>query len=129
VLDFGIASMAIDEGGDATLTKDGTVLGSPAYMSPEQLKNPHNVDARTDVYAFGVILYEALAGSRPFRSANYGALIIAIESLIPKPLSQVRTDLPDGLEPVVLRAFSREPAARHPDVLSLINALQPFRRR
>jgi serine/threonine-protein kinase len=66
VLDFGISAVAASEMNDATLTRDGALLGTPAYMSPEQLHDSRQVDARTDVYAFGVILYEALTGTQPF---------------------------------------------------------------
>jgi serine/threonine-protein kinase len=126
VLDFGVASIASAGPGESTLTRAGTVLGSPAYMSPEQLQNAHDVDVRTDVYAFGIILYEVLAGFRPFRGDTPAALIVAIERLVPKPLSQAREGLPAEIEQVVLRAFAREPARRYPDMASLIGALQPF---
>lgn len=126
VLDFGVSSITAAEGADATLTQAGALLGSPAYMSPEQLKSSHDVDARTDVYAFGVILYEVLAGARPFQAESYGTLIVAITNSDPKPLSKVRADLPPGLEQVVLRAFAREQTARYPNMASLIEALRPF---
>jgi serine/threonine-protein kinase len=102
------------------------LLGSLAYMSPEQLRNPHAVDARADVYAFGVILYEMMAGELPFQGASHSALIVAIASIEPKRLSQLRPNFPAGLEAVVLRALAREPADRYPDIAALIDALLPF---
>jgi serine/threonine-protein kinase len=126
VLDFGISSVASLEAVDTTLTQEGTLLGSLPYMSPEQLRNPHDVDGRADIYAFGVILYELLAGALPFAGVNHTALIVAISTKQPKALSQVRPDVPSGLEQVVFRAFAREPDDRYPDIAGLIDALLPF---
>jgi serine/threonine-protein kinase len=126
VLDFGISSVASLEAVDTTLTQEGTLLGSLPYMSPEQLRNPHDVDGRADIYAFGVILYELLAGALPFAGVNHTALIVAISTKQPKALSQVRPDVPSGLEQVVFRAFAREPDERYPDIAGLIEALLPF---
>jgi serine/threonine-protein kinase len=127
VLDFGVSSIMAGLG-NSTLTQAGALLGSPAYMSPEQIKNPHNVDHRTDVYALGVTLYEMLAGFRPFQGEHHAALITAIQTQEPKPLSRARAGLPPGLEAVVLRALSRDPAKRHQTMPSLIDALCPFTR-
>ena len=125
VLDFGLASIAPGPGA-STLTEAGVQLGSPAYMSPELIKNPHGVDQRTDIYAFGITLYEMLAGFPPFQAESYAALIAAIVNQEPKPLSRARAGLPPGLEAVVLRALSRDPAARHQTMTTLIHALRPF---
>jgi serine/threonine-protein kinase len=127
VLDFGVSSITSSEAVDTTLTQEGTLLGSLAYMSPEQLSNPHDVDARADVYAFGVILYEALTGALPFRGPSHSALAVAIVTAQPERPSQICGELTLELERVVLRAFARERTDRYEDMQSLIEALLPLR--
>ncbi len=124
VLDFGISTInEPDSDSQPTLTKEGTLLGTPAYMSPEQLENPRNLDARADVYALGVIVYECLTGKLPFEADNYSALVLAIAKGNATPLRRYRPELPAELEAVVLRALSQE---RFESVDELIDALSPF---
>jgi serine/threonine protein kinase len=123
VLDFGISSMSAQEDADPTLTRDGALVGTLAYMSPEQIQNSRAVDARTDVYAFGVILYEALTGRKPFRADTHNALVLAIIAGNPRDPREHRVDLPEGLAKVVLRALCNNCEDRFPDVQSLIDAL------
>ncbi|HEX5660117.1 MAG TPA: serine/threonine-protein kinase, partial [Polyangiales bacterium] len=127
VLDFGISAMAACDPNDPTLTRDGAALGTPAYMSPEQLRDARKVDARTDVYAFGVILYEAFTGRLPFAAESYNGLILEIVHGTPRKLRELRPDLPAGLEQVVLRAFARRVEDRFATIDELIVALQPYR--
>ena len=113
---------------DASLTDSRALLGTPSYMAPEQLKEARSVDARSDVYACGVILYHALSGRRPFVAPDYTRLAALVANTDPLPLVQLRPELPGGLCSVVHRAMEREPECRFNDMPSLIDALEPFGR-
>jgi serine/threonine-protein kinase len=127
VLDFGISKVSASEGQlNPRLTRTGAVMGTPYYMSPEQIRGSAEVDQRTDVYAFGVILYEALTGRVPFEAEAYSALILEIATGTARRLRELRPDLPKALEDVVLKAMAREPEERYPDVEALARALEPF---
>jgi len=111
VTDFGIAR-AITEAGGEHLTQTGIAVGTPAYMSPEQSAGAREVDARSDIYALGCVLYELLAGEPPFTGPSAQA-VLARHSLDPVPrLRTVRETVPKGLEAVVLRALAKVPADR-----------------
>ncbi len=109
VLDFGLSRAA----GNKKLTKTGTVLGTPRYMSPEQIASAHASDGQSDVYALGVIVYEALAGQSPFVASDHGQLLGAILQGRTEPLSKVRPDLPPALGDVLARAMSKDRAVRY----------------
>ena len=87
VLDFGVSKVLTGDRGTRIRTGDGTVLGSPAYMSPEQACGAEGVDERTDVWALGVLMYQCLTGNMPFAAANYNALMFAIASTPHEPLA------------------------------------------
>src|SRR5690606_33884259 len=106
LLDFGIARM---DDGDHTRT--GTMLGTAAYMSLEQARG-EEVDARSDVWALGVVLYELLTGTRPFHGDSELATVAAILHGTPRSVQQHRPDVPDALAAVVERALARAPADR-----------------
>jgi eukaryotic-like serine/threonine-protein kinase len=126
VLDFGISAMAACDANDPTLTWQGAVLGTPAYMSPEQLHDSGDIDARTDVYSFGVILYEALTGALPFAAESHNGLVLAIANSEPKAPTELRPDLPSELGRIVLRALAKQREDRYPNIESLIEALLPY---
>lgn len=102
VLDFGVSKF-LDEGTgpNVALTMAGTVLGSPLYMSPEQARGDGNLDGRTDIFAFGAILFEALTGQRPFDAANFNALIVKIATTAPKDIDELAPEMPATLRDVV----------------------------
>src|SRR5207248_1888493 len=123
VLDFGISKLLEGETTDFSLTK-GTV-GTPGYMSPEQLRGSKDIDARSDIWAMGVILYRSLAGHHPFPGSD-AALAIAIATEQPTPLDESRPDLPPELVNVIMRALERRAADRWPSATELGRALSPF---
>jgi serine/threonine-protein kinase len=128
VLDFGISKLSSDDQPNMHLTRTGAVIGTPYYMSPEQIRGKGEVDRRSDIYAFGVILYEALGGEVPFSAETYGALVLEIATGTPKPLQELVPTLPLELSRIVLRAMARDASARYPTMEDLLAALEPFAR-
>ena len=126
VLDFGISKLSNEEQGNMRLTRTGAVVGTPYYMSPEQIRGSHTLDKRADIYAFGVIMYEALTGQVPFHAETYGALVLEIATGTPRAPDEIVPTLPAELSRVVLRAMSRDINARYPSMESLVAALEPF---
>lgn len=126
VLDFGVSKIVDNSVLDPTVTRTGTTLGTPAYMSPEQLADSTDVDVRTDVYAVGVMMYEALAGRRPFDASSHNAVVMAVAEYRPTPIHQLRTDVPPELERVVMKAMAKDREDRYADARELLDALGPF---
>jgi serine/threonine-protein kinase len=128
VLDFGISKSTDGgaAGGSASLTGTGAILGSPIYMSPEQLSNSKSVDRRTDIWAIGVILHQILSGQLPFKADTLPELFMAIVQKEPPPLRSIRPDVPPGLATVVLRCLEKDRGRRFDSVSELAVALAPF---
>ena len=120
VMDFGLAKRLVPAAGvgrqsetlTASLTETGTTLGTPAYMSPEQLRG-EAVDTRSDVFSFGVVLYEAITGVHPFRQTQQMETASAILRDDPSPLSEYVGELPEGLEQTVEKMLAKEPEQRY----------------
>ncbi|MEZ5171437.1 MAG: protein kinase [Acidimicrobiia bacterium] len=108
VVDFGIAKAT----GSADLTRTGMVIGTARYLAPEQAQG-HGTDARTDVYALGLVLYEMLTGQVPFTRDTDMATAAARLTNYPRPVQELRPEVPAPLAAVVLRALAREPSARY----------------
>jgi serine/threonine-protein kinase len=125
VLDFGITKTCFDDGA-VQLTSTSQILGTPAYMSPEQLRQSREVDARADIWAVGVVLYELLSGELPFVGGGVGALFAAILEDTPMPLSERRPDVPRELESAVMKCLVRSRASRWQSVADLARAIRPF---
>ncbi|MDB5215556.1 MAG: Protein kinase [Myxococcaceae bacterium] len=124
ILDFGI-SKALDER-DPTITDGDRVLGSPAFMSPEQLKAAREVDPRSDVWSLGVVLHFLLSGELPFAGDSATAVAARIASEAPVELTELRPELPAELSAVVLRCLAKERDGRYASVAELAHALAPF---
>jgi serine/threonine protein kinase len=124
VLDFGISKS--NEPGTSGLTQTSNVLGSPQYMSPEQMMSSKDVDVRADIWALGVILYELVTGAPPFVAETMAEVVYMVTQRDARPLLEGRPDLPPALGAVVARALSRDPAGRFSDVAKLAAALAPL---
>jgi eukaryotic-like serine/threonine-protein kinase len=124
VLDFGISKL--DDGENQQLTRSGVAMGTPYYMSIEQLSGQRDLDQRVDVYALGVILYEAMAGDPPYMADSISALAIRVLTTQAVHLGELRPDLPPGLADVVMKAIARNRDDRYRSVRALIEALRPF---
>jgi serine/threonine-protein kinase len=128
VLDFGISKVLDAAGSDGglSMTKTTAVMGSPLYMSPEQMRSSRDVDARTDIWALGVILFELLAGATPFDGSSLTEVAVKVATEPPPPLRLVRPDVPPGLEAVIAGCLQKDPRARYAHVGQVAAALAPF---
>jgi serine/threonine-protein kinase len=128
VLDFGISKMEPAAGSATrlTATRSSGIMGSPAYMSPEQLRSAKDVDARADLWSLGVVLYELVTGQLPFDGNTVSALFANILERPPRPARLVRPEIPEPLDAVLMRCLRREPSERFRDVAELGAALAPF---
>ena len=125
LMDFGIARLR-DSG--TNLTRTGTMMGTPAYMSPEQIEG-QEVTEKTDMYAFGIVLYEMLTGVVPFRASTQAAVLTKQLQEQPVPPSRLRPEIPQELEAIVLKALEKDPAKRERDMAAIVRALREMSRR
>lgn len=125
VVDFGISK--VDDGQQpSSLTSTGSMLGTPFYMSPEQLRTAKNIDHRIDQYALGVIMYECVTGERPFMAETLYEMMHKIATGDFAPPRAINAAIPENFERIILRAMSRTPEERYPSVRALAAALLPF---
>lgn len=128
VLDFGLSKMAAQDDGapETSLTATGFVMGSPQYMSPEQVRSLKHVDWRTDIWALGVIIYEMLTGRRPFDGPSLTAVSASIVLDTPKPMRAWRPEVPPAIEAAVLACLEKDREHRTQSVSALAQAIAPF---
>ena len=128
ILDFGISKVTDVSGSDPrmSVTKTSAVMGSPLYMSPEQMRSSKDVDLKTDIWALGIILFELLAGKTPFDGESLPEVAVKVSIEPPPPLRSVRPDAPAALESVVTRCLEKDPRNRYPNVGELAVSLAPF---
>jgi serine/threonine-protein kinase len=131
VLDFGISKLTVldekaDEATKRVVTHESTVMGSPSYMSPEQVRADKDVDQRADIWSLGAILYELLTGREPFGSDDPMKVFSRVLEEEPEPLEVLRPDLAPGLAEVVMQCLQKKRHKRFDDVDALVKALEGF---
>jgi serine/threonine protein kinase len=123
VVDFGISKTADD--GDTRLTTTQVSVGTPLYMSPEQVRSARNLDERTDIWSLGIILYELLTGHAPFEGSATAVAAAIVADPTP-PIGEFRQGVPEDLQAAIYRALAKDPAARFATVMEFAQALIPF---
>jgi serine/threonine protein kinase len=126
ILDFGLAKSkqpALDE---ESLTGAGQVLGTPSYIAPEQIHDAASADIRADIYSLGCTLYSFLTGSPPFVESSIFALLIAHKEKLPKPLQEIRSDVPALLQEIVSKMLAKDPKDRYQTPAEVAKALVPL---
>ncbi len=124
IMDFGLAKIS----GSSHLTKDHSTLGTAAYMSPEQVRG-EAVDHRTDIWSFGVVLYEMMTGQLPFKGEKLPAIVFSILMNEPKPLAQLRGEIPGEFEQIVNRMLAKDADKRYQRVDEMLEGLAAFKKK
>jgi TolB-like protein/Flp pilus assembly protein TadD/predicted Ser/Thr protein kinase len=124
ILDFGLAKSAAG----TTVTRDGTTLGTFAYMSPEQTRG-EEIDGRTDIWSLGVVLYEMLTGQRPFKGDYEQAVVYSILNTEPEPVTALRAELPAAIDGIIEKALAKEPEERYRSMTEMAAELRSVARR
>ncbi|WP_394821773.1 protein kinase domain-containing protein [Pendulispora albinea] len=125
VLDFGISKfIGANDVSDVASTRTGTLMGSPAYMSPEQIRNSKYVDARTDIYALGSIFFQLLTGERVFRAPSMGEMLVSVLHDPPRTVRELVPELPADVNAIVARCLQKDPNQRFASTHDLLMALQ-----
>jgi non-specific serine/threonine protein kinase len=122
VMDFGLAKLK----GTVRLTKSSSTVGTLAYMAPEQIEGKE-IDGRADIYSFGVVLYEMLAGRRPFQGEYESALMYSILNEAPEPITNLRAEVPVGLEEIVFKMLEKESDRRFQNIKEIVQKLNDVR--
>jgi hypothetical protein len=123
LLDFGLVKAVGPTRPEETLTQEGAIAGTPAYMSPEQASGTDHLDGRSDIYSLGAVAYFLLTGQPPFpRDRAIEAIVAHLHEPV-RPLTELRAEVPGDLQEVVLRCLEKEPGRRFADVSSLQEAL------
>lgn len=130
ILDFGLARVEranlADSASTLNLTKTGQVLGTPAYMSPEQAEGSQ-ADRRSDIFSLGVLMYEALTGTKPFKGDNYASIISKLLTAEPRPVAETRSDVPYIISRVVMKCLRKEPRQRYQTMREVFAILKEVR--
>jgi serine/threonine-protein kinase len=126
ILDFGVSKFDPGLTGGLGVTQEGATLGTPFYMPPEQIRGDKHIDARADIYALGVILYECVGGHRPFNADTLAHLAVLIHEGRPVPIGELRPDIPSRFADVVHRAMAKEKDERPASARELAEALATF---
>ncbi|HEY2734542.1 MAG TPA: serine/threonine-protein kinase, partial [Polyangiales bacterium] len=127
VLDFGISKSLFGSSvAEMSLTRTASLIGSPLYMSPEQMRSAKDVDTRTDIWSIGVMLYEMISGRPPYTGDSIPALCASLLSDSPKPLHELRAEISPSLEAVIMRCLAKDREHRFATVSELARALAPF---
>ena len=127
VLDFGISkSLSSGRPREVALTRTAAFVGSPLYMSPEQMRSARDVDARADVWGLGAILYVMITGQLPHPGGSLPEVCVAVMNTMPRPIKDFVPDAPDELEPIIMKCLAKEPAERYTSVAELAEQLLPF---
>ena len=126
VLDFGLSKASPFGGGETGVTMSAAVLGSPRFMSPEQLQDPRTVDGRSDIWSLGIILYTLIAGRPAFDADTVGKLFAKVMGEEPAPLQSLVPGIDPGLVAIIQRCLVKKPEQRISNVAELANALAPY---